>query len=218
MRASPQRADASAEWMGRFRELGAIWEASGASAPHVKTSLAGSHVDRYFNSDAVMAWPDITAEIVRTVLVPEMRRREATPDWVIGYAPFGLFLAHAAAHALGARCAYSDPAAQYDTYFDIRPSESVLVVADDMYSGGSVTKTIKQLESREATVIPVVFCLVNLSGKAMLGAREIVSVATLSTKIYPAEACPLCKEGSPALIPRPNWDTLASPGHAMRSR
>jgi orotate phosphoribosyltransferase len=207
----------SGRWLSCFRELGAVWEAGDADAPHVKTSLAGAHVDKYFNSDAVLSRPELTAEIVRSILQPELLRRELTPAWIVGYAPFGLFLAHAAAHALRTRCAYSDPTAEYDTYFDIQPADPVLVVADDMYSGGSVAKTITQLQRREATVLPIVFCLVNLSGKAALGEREIVSVGAMSTNIYPAEECPLCKQGSPALTPRPNWHTLLSSSHITQA-
>ncbi len=203
--------------MSRFRSLGAVWEAGDPDAPHVKTSLGGSHVDKYFNSDVIVARPDLTAEIVQTVLLPEMLHRNAAPDWVVGYAPFGLFLAHAAAHALKARCAYSDPAVEYDTYFDIQASESVLVVADDMYSGRSVLRTVEKLESRNAIVLPAVFCLVNLSGKTMLGPREIVSVGTLQANIYPGDACPLCEHGSTALTPRPNWSVLSASAAATGS-
>jgi orotate phosphoribosyltransferase len=198
--------------MERFRDIGAVWEFTDVGTPHVKTSLGGSHVDKYFNSDVVVASPLLTAEIVESVLVPELRQRHLTPDWIVGYAPFGLFLAYAAADALGARCAYSDPGAEYDTYFDIRPTESVLVIADDMFSGRSVVRTIEKLEARRAKIMPTVFCLVNHSGRATLGEREILAVGTLATNIYAADACPLCSKGSSALAPRPNWDVFSAAG------
>ncbi len=196
------------DWGDRFRQIGAVWEADRQGAPHVQTSVGGSHVDKYFNSDVVVASPGVTAQVVESVLLPELPQTMAAPSWVLSYAPFGLFLAHAVAQALNARCAYSDPAIGYATHFDIRASESVLVVADDVHSGGSVLKTIEQVERRGARVLPMIFCLANLSGARSLREREIVSAATLEPHRYTAESCPLCAAGSPALIPRPNWLTL----------
>lgn len=202
------RTSPATNWLSRFHELGAIWEATDPDAPHVKTSLAGSHVDRYFNSDAVLSWPDITEEIVRTILQPQLAQRRLRPDWVVGYAPFGLFLAQAAARALHARCAYTDPSAKYDTYFQIQSGDSILVVADDMYTGGSVLKTISQLERRGATVLPIIFCLVNLSGKKALAEREILAAGEMAANTYRADECQMCRHGSTALTPRPNWHVL----------
>jgi orotate phosphoribosyltransferase len=203
----PSRANGG-DWGGLFRQIGAVWEVGQSGAPHVQTSLGGSHVDKYFNSDIVVASPTLTTQVVESVLVPGFSQTARAPDWVLSYAPFGLFLAHAVAQALDARCAYSDPSSEYATHFDIRASESVLVIADDVHSGGSVLKTIEQVERRGARVLPMVFCLANLSGEASLGEREIVSAVTLEPRRYPAETCPLCAEGSPALTPRPNWPTL----------
>lgn len=199
------------EWTRRFREIGALWEVGGASGPHVKTSLGGAHVDRYFNSDVVLASPPLTAEIVASVLVPRLSSLGASPDWVISYAPFGLFLAHAVAEALGARCAYANPSQGYVTHFQIASSESVLVVADDVYSGNSILRVIEQVERGGAKIIPALFCLANMSGSQQLGGREVISAAALTAERFEAGACPMCAAGSPALLPRPNWQALCAP-------
>jgi len=196
------------DWADLFRQIGAVWESRQPGEPHVQTSLGGSHVDKYFNSDVVVSSPRLTTQVVESVLVPELSRAPRMPDWVLSYAPFGLFLAHAVAQALNARCAFSDPTSDYATHFDISASESVLVIADDIHSGASVLKTIEQIERRGATVSPTIFCLANLSGKSSLGERRILSAATLEPHRYSADRCPLCAEGSPALSPRPNWPTL----------
>lgn len=203
------RSTQDAEWTGRFREIGALWEAGGASGAHVKTSLGGAHVDKYFNSDVVLASPPLTAQIIASALLPRLSR--LSPDWVISYAPFGLFLAHAVAQAWGARCAYANPSDGYATHFPIASSESVLVVADDIYSGNSILRVIEQAELRGANVSPALFCLANMSGAEQLNGREIISAAALRAERFEAEACPMCAEGSPALLPRPNWQALCSP-------
>lgn len=199
-----------AEWTGRFREIGALWEANTAGGPHVKTSLGGAHVDKYFNSDVVLASPSLTTEIIDSSLVPQLSRLGVAPDWVISYAPFGLFLVHAVAQALGARCAYANPSDDYATHFQIAPSDSVLVIADDVYSGGSILKVVERMRQSGAEVVPVLFCLANMSGAQRLDGHEIISAAALSAERFEAEACPLCAAGSSALLPRPNWHALCA--------
>lgn len=196
--------------MDCFRQIGAVWEAGRPSGPHVRTSLDGSHVDKYFNSDVVVASPKLTTQVVESILVPELSKTGLAPDWILGYAPFGLFIAHAVAQVLDTQCAYSDPSGGYATHFEISASESVLVIADDIYSGGSVLKTIAQVERRGALVAPMIFCLANMSGKRQLGGREIISAVELDAHTYSAGTCPLCAEGSPALAPRPNWQALVA--------
>ncbi|HEX6667338.1 MAG TPA: hypothetical protein VF081_12165 [Solirubrobacterales bacterium] len=174
----------------------------------MKTSLGGAHMDKYFNSDLVLASPELTAAVVTSVLTPELKRLEVAPDWVISYAPYGLFVAHAVASAIGTRCAYGDPAIGYETHFEIASQELVLIVADDINSGRSVVKMIEQVEILGARAAPIVFCLANLSGASRLADREIVSAVALDARRFKEEACPLCDEGSPALLPRPNWNAL----------
>jgi orotate phosphoribosyltransferase len=210
--------DPESSWINRFRTLGAVWEAASLEAPHVQASLGGSHVDRYFNSDVVVASPALTSEIAESVLLPELEKASLSPDWILGYAPFGLFLAHAVAQLLDARCAYSDPSEDYATQFEIGRSDSVLVVADDLHSGRSATKTIHRAEQRGAQVEPLVFCLANLSGSSSLDERAIITAARMDPQRYQAKECPFCAHGSPALSPRPHWRTLMESTPSAPSR
>jgi orotate phosphoribosyltransferase len=151
-------------------------------------------------------------QVIASVLVPALRDRNLAADWVVGYAPFGLFVAHAAAYTLEARCGYTDPASSYDINFDIRESETVLVVADDIHSGRSVVETIAALERRGAAALPMVFCLVNLSGSDVIASREVVAAGVLEANSYAEGECPLCAQGSAAVTPRPHWRELTGPG------
>lgn len=207
----------SADWRTRFLRLGALWTAENDRSPHVATSSGGFHVDRYFNSDIVLASPRLTTEIVDSVLSPRVSHLERPPDWVVTYAPFGLFLAFAVAQALGARCAYVDPADGYATHFDIGESDSALIVADDIYSGTSVLRTLERVEERGAQVIPTIFCLANMAGAPCLEGNEIIPAVALDARRYPPTQCPLCAAGSEALLPRPNWSMLCRPSKTVSS-
>jgi orotate phosphoribosyltransferase len=198
------------DWLGRFRTRGAVWEAGIAEGPHVKTSLQGKHVDKYFNSDCILSSPPLVEEVVRSVLVPAVAECDLAPTWVVSYAPFGLFLAYACAEVLGARCGYSVPDAGFEIDFAIRRSDSVLLVADDVYSGTSVARTVEAVERKGATVIPLVFALANLSGEAHIGGRRICAAMALAAQTYPEHRCPFCERGSQAILPRPNWALLQS--------
>jgi orotate phosphoribosyltransferase len=198
------------DWLERFRASGAVWEAGAhGGAPHVKTSLQGKHLDKYFNSDRVLSRPRLVGDVVRSVLVPKLDELGWSPTWVVSYAPFGLFLAYASADILNASCGYVVPEEGYSTGFAIEPSDSVLVVADDIYSGTSIAATVDAIAQRGARVLPFVFALANLSGEANLGEQSIVAAATLPAQRYEETECPLCERGSPALLPRPNWELFS---------
>ena len=198
------------DWQTRFEEMGAFWRHSGGLAPHVKTSMSGKHVDAYFNSDVILSSPELTEEIIESVLIPELQKTDIRPDWVVGYAPYSIPVAQMAARVLAAKFGYSRPDLDFDISFIVRPGDTALVVADDMYGGGATLGTIVKLESMGVEVVPIVFCLANLSGKEKLDDRTIIAASSLKATRYKPDTCALCKNGSEALVARDEWSRLQS--------
>jgi orotate phosphoribosyltransferase len=198
------------DWLGRFQQEKVIWQMINNHDPHVKTSMLGEHVNAYFNSDIVTSRPELLEQAINDILLPVIQSAKLKPDWVVSYAPYGLFIAYACARKLNAKCGYTNPNDDYKTSFRISPSEKVLVIADDIYSGAGVRKTIVTLENMNATVLPIVFCLANLSGSAELDNREITSAAYRPAQRYQADTCLFCEQGSEALLARPNWEQLTA--------
>lgn len=85
--------------------------------------------------------------------------------------------------------------------FELRPGQRVLIAEDVVTTGGSVLEVRKIVEEAGAT--PVGFaCLFDRSGGAFQPGPPVFCVTQVSFPTYPAEECPLCKEGrSPAVKP-----------------
>ena len=202
--------DKELKWIKRFQSMGALWQMSDTKSPHVQTSMSGTHVDAYFNSDIVTCQPELLDQIVEDTLLPVLKFRDFKPDWIFTYAPYGILTADAIARKLGVKCGYTNPLTDNFTGFKVTDNSTVLVVSDDIYGGGGILGTIKALENIGAKVIPIVFALANLSGNTELEGREIISAIQLHCNQYGAALCPLCKHGSKALIARSNWEELQS--------
>lgn len=199
----------NSKWFDIFLSEKAIWQHKDHQNLHVKTSMMGEHVDAYFNTDKIVSKPRLLEAIARDVLIPELAKVNASPDWVFSYAPYGLFNAYECAKQTDSSCGYTLPSEEYITNFVIPPRSKVLVVADDIYSGSGTLKTIASLEQMGTEVLPIVYCLANMSNSSELkDGRKIVSAVKIHTNRYSASECPLCKAGSKAVSSRPNWDQL----------
>jgi adenine/guanine phosphoribosyltransferase-like PRPP-binding protein len=198
------------DWTETYKEYGALWQMQDVREPHAATTTSNEHVSAYFLSENITARPSLVVEIVNTALLPHAGSEELVPDWVFTYAPYGLFVASACANTLGAQQGYVKPADNYTTTYDVQPGDEVLVVSDDLYSGGSLKKTIGSMQQMGAVVLPYVFTLANLSGDSHLDGRKILAGAHIPVERYPGDDCAMCDGGSEPLAPRPNWERLQS--------
>jgi orotate phosphoribosyltransferase len=201
----------STDWLHEFRELGAIWQLKSSHHPHVKTSMSGKHVDAYFNSDLIASRPEIVDAVVDSVLIPALKTCGHKPTWVVGYAPYSILVAYACAQKPGVRCGYSKPSDNYDISFPISSNDTVLVVADDLYTGDAVIRTIDTLKTMGAKIAPYTFALMNLSGSDQLGECHIIAGGNLPARKWAPDSCTLCNSGSEALLSRPNWQLFRAP-------
>ncbi len=94
-------------------------------------------------------------EIVKS-FSKELQLRKIKPDWIITYPPFGLALAYALAKGSGAKFGYVNIKTN-ECNFDIKEDEIVIVVGDDIYSGGSSKKTINIVKGMGANIESPIF-------------------------------------------------------------
>ena len=174
---------------------------------HVKTSESGLHSDLYLNTDCVISDVLLVEEIVKNVFFKELRLRKIKPDWIISYPPFGLAIAYALARESGAKFGYVNTKTN-KCNFDIKKGDKVIVVGDDIYSGESLKKTVNIVNKMGAKVEAPIFAIGNFSGAKRLLGLEVLSVISEKGNLYPANDCPMCKSGSKAVLPRPNWNKL----------
>lgn len=174
---------------------------------HVKTSKSGLHTDTYLNTDLISLDPNFTKRIVDEVFIPYLTKNNIKPDRLFTYEPYGVAITQQLSQRLPTQFGYVDLETR-TANCTFEPGESVLVVADDIYSGSSVEKTISFVEERGAKVLPRILSIGNFSGVKTLAGREIISALNKPGNLYAPENCPMCKEGSKAVLPRPNWREL----------
>ena len=84
----------------------------------------------------------------------------------------------------------------------------VLVVADDIFSGGSVSQTIRAVHARGGTVVPLVLAFGNFSGKTSIEGFEIVSVISRRVDVCDVADSPLVARGVRPVNAREHWEEL----------
>lgn len=184
----------------------ALWKYNNSKL-HVQTSESGLHSDLYLNTDFIISDVLLVEEIVKNIFSKELQSRKIKPDWIITYPPFGLAIAYALARETGAKFGYVDTKADICN-FDIKNDDIVIIIGDDIYSGGNLKKTINIVKDMGANIKSPIFTIGNFSGTKKLLDLEVFSVISEKGNLYPENDCPMCKSGSKAVLPRPNWNKL----------
>lgn len=201
-------------WEPAFKEHGAIWVHDGKpKRPHALLT-SGLHSDGFVNCSLVTQDAALLDRIVQheAGLTPKVTDK---PDWVIGSPMGAITFAYALALKLNAKAGFTekDGEAMKLARFEIKPGEKVLVVEDTISTGGSTLKSIEGIQKAGVAaenILPYVVCLVNRSGSATLGGRELRALLTLDIHNWKPEECPLCKAGSQAVRPKANWAALTA--------
>lgn len=186
--------------------MGAIWQYH-PTGLHAKDLAGTKHMDYYFNSNYIVGRPQLLERICTEVFLPELERRQVEVDWVLSYPPFGLPIAYCLAALLKSKFAYIE---KEEIRFNIKPAERILLVSDDIYTGGSLNTTAQILSKRGLSICDLVLVLANLSESSELFGRKIVCALNRPITIWDAGECPLCKDGSEAIGARSNWQRLLS--------
>lgn len=174
---------------------------------HVQTSESWLHTDLYLNTDTIVSNPKFLSQIVKEVFIEEIKKRELEIDWIITYPPFGLPIGYELASQIGAKFWYVDTI-RWTCDFDMQIWEKVLVVADDIYSGWSIKKTIQIIKDKWIEVIWPMFSIGNFSSTQEVAWLKVVSALSETGNLYEAKDCPMCEIWSEALLPRPNWEKI----------
>ena len=183
-----------------------VWKYNNSKL-HVKTLESGLHSDLYMNTDFIVSDVELVESIVKNVFIKELNARKIKPDWIISYPPYGLAIAYALARQVGAKFGYVDIKKE-ECNFDIKQNEIVIVIGDDIYSGGSIKKTIKIVQSKGALVKSPIFTIGNFTGTETILGLDVISAISEKGNLYEEKDCPMCKSGSKAVSPRNHWNEL----------
>lgn len=161
---------------------------------------SGRHSNRYLQCALVLQNPAVAAKLCGQ-LVKRLPAQEV--DVVIGPALGGVTLAYEIARQLGTLALFAERENNVMTLrrgFSIAKGAKVLVVEDVITTGGSVKETIKVVEDLGGEIVGVA-SLVDRSGGKIDLSYPLSSLLPMEVVSYPAEECPLCKEGLPLVKP-----------------
>lgn len=182
------------EIMQIFLQTGALMEGH-----FILTS--GRHSNRYMQCARVLQYPDHTETLARIIAG---HYRDEQVDVVIAPAVGAILVAYEVARQLGVKaifCERQEGRMMLRRGFTIEPGQRVLVVEDVITTGGSVQEVIDVVREWQGDVIGVGVLVDRSGGKVDFGIRT-EAVLTLDIESFPAEECPLCREGKlPAVKP-----------------
>jgi orotate phosphoribosyltransferase len=174
--------------------------------------------DGYFRSDLVLQDTEIAERIGASIAEKLAERRIAQGvQWVVGSAYGGIVVAYEVARQLGAYHAYTvkDPANPKRQLWrtEIPVSAVVLRCEDVISTRGTVRdveRAIVENNPESVTVLSDVATIVCHPGGGIEDV-DIVWLAATRVKIWHQSECPLCRDGSPRLPPKENWEKFVHP-------
>ena len=173
-----------------LRSTGAILEG------HFRLT-SGRHSNLYIEKFRIMENPAATTALCGMIAD---HFRSAGVQTVVGPAMGGVILAFETARHLDVRDLFAEKGPDgellFDRGFTVTPDEPVLVVDDVLTTGGSVKKVLALVREAGAKPIGVAFLIDRTNGAVDFGVPFFASHA-MDVVSYPADDCPLCREGLP---------------------
>jgi orotate phosphoribosyltransferase len=181
-----------------FRSTGAYLEG------HFRLT-SGLHSPNYLQSALVLRHPE-QAEKLGRLLAEELRGIVKEPiAVVVSPALGGVIIGHEVARALGVPFLFTErePATRQMLLrrgFSVQPGETAVIVEDVITTGGSTVETIEVMRAHGARVLAAGSIMDRSGGRADVSVPR-VALATLEVAAYPADDCPLCRQGLPVVKP-----------------
>lgn len=161
---------------------------------------SGRHSNQYLQCALVLQRPSVAEKLSQELC---QKIKEQDIDIVIGPALGGITFAYEMARQLGALALFAereDGAMTLRRGFTIAPGARVLVVEDVITTGGSVREVVDLVKKLGGQVVGVASLVDRSNGKVEFGC-PFTSLLPIEVVSYPAEECPLCKEGKPIVKP-----------------
>ncbi len=161
---------------------------------------SGMHSEWYLQSALFLARPE-EAEAALTTLGALLAPFK--PDLVVSPAVGGIVAGQETARALGKRAFFAERAGGRFVLrrgFRIEPGERVVVVEDVVTTGGSVREVLDLVGAVGGRPVAV-GALIDRSDGRVSFPVPFQALAKIAFPVWPAERCPLCREGKPVRRP-----------------
>ena len=166
---------------------------------------SGLHSAEYLQCALVLQHP-VAAEKLGRMLAEELHKIvEAKVGLVVSPALGGLIIGHEVARALGTPFRFTERDPQTGKMllrrgFTVTPGETVVVIEDVITTGGSTRDVVDTLGEAGARVLAAASIIDRSGGRANVGVPRL-ALATLQVAAHYPDACPLCRQGIPAVKP-----------------
>ncbi len=161
---------------------------------------SGLHSPQYFQCAKVLQYPKylhlLSGEIAKHFEFSEI-------ELVISPAIGGIVVGTEVGRMMETRTIFAERENNVMTLrrgFEIKKGERVLVVEDVVTTGGSVNEIIQLVKEAGAKLAGVGYIVDRSNGKTLFNTKEY-SVLKIDVVTYQPEACPMCKQGTPAVKP-----------------
>ncbi len=175
-----------------LRSTGAILEG------HFKLA-SGRHSGTYIEKFRIMENPVATTALCGMIAD---HYRDSGATLVVGPAMGGVILAFETARQMGVGSIYAEKDGQGGLFFDrgfkIEPGQPVIVIDDVLTTGGSVRKTLDVVRASGGDIVGVAFLIDRTNGGVDFGV-PFYACHAMSVESFPADDCPLCREGLPLI-------------------
>lgn len=154
---------------------------------------SGLHSDLYVQCALVLQWPGIAERLGHEL---GTRFEDLGATVVIGPAMGGIVIGHEVARYLGARMIFPERVEGSMTLrraFSLESGDRVLVIEDVITTGRSPREAVALAQEAGAEVVGV-GAVVDRSDGASFGTR-FSALLSLKAERWPAEECPLCRDG-----------------------
>lgn len=181
----------------KFTETGALLKG------HFLLS-SGLHSEQYMQCALLLSHPKIAEELGAGLA----KLVDKKPDLVLSPAMGGLIIGQEVARALGVRHVFAERAEGAMTLrrgFSLAKGETAVLVEDVITTGKSSGEVITLAAAAGAKVTHALSIVCRSKTPPEMGV-PVRSLLNLEIASYKPEACPLCKQGTPAVKPgsRPN--------------
>ena len=178
-----------------FRRSGALLDG------HFRLS-SGLHSDAYLQCALVLQHPR-NAEALGAALAASLRAAGVDPQAVMSPALGGIVIGQEVGRALGVRAIFAerqDGALTLRRGFSLDAGERVVIIEDVVTTGGSTRETTNVARAAGAAIVGAGAIIDRSDGRSDLGV-PFRSLARLPVPAYPADECPLCRQGVPIVKP-----------------
>ncbi len=163
---------------------------------------SGLHSGHYFQCAVFLQHPKLAAKVCRELA---SRFAQARPTVVVGPAIGGIVVAYEVARQLDVRAIFTeriDAEMALRRGFEVHKEDRAVVVEDVITTGESARKVIDLLEAQGVRVVGVGAIMDRSNGRATFSRRiAYETLMQIGFEAFQPSACPLCKEGIPAVRP-----------------